>query len=124
MAHWKKMMDPKEMLAAFDLDGREVTLTIKEITGGELIGDQGRKSKKPIITFVEVDRKLALNVTNCKTIAQLYGSNETRDWHGKRITIFPTTTQYGGETKECIRIRPQIPAPATEQKRKGQADAA
>lgn len=123
MSHWKKMMDEKEHLYAFDLDGRDVTLTIESVSAGELTGDQGRKTKKPIATFKETKKKLALNNTNCKTIVQLYGSNEVNDWAGKRITLFPTTTQFGGETKDCIRIRPVIP-PTASTKSKPSPDAA
>lgn len=107
--HWKKMMDPKEMLFAFDLDNRDVTLTIDKVVGGELVGDQGRKTKKPIASFKGTEKKLALNSTNCKTIAALFGSHDTGDWAGKRITLFATTTSFGGETRECIRVRPTLP---------------
>jgi hypothetical protein len=114
MPHWKKMMDPKEMLFAFDLDGRDVTLTIKKVVAGELTGEQGRKSKKPIIHFEKTPKKLAANNTNCKTIAQLFGSHETNDWVGKRITLFPTTTNFGGNTVDCIRVRPYLPKDKTD----------
>jgi len=120
MAHWKKLMDPKEFLFAFDLDGREITLEIEKVVAGEMIGEQGKRSKKPIATFKGTTKKLALNTTNCKTIVQLYGSNEVNDWAGKRITLFPTTTNFGGTTMDCIRIKPVLP-PAPSAKDKGAA---
>lgn len=110
MSHWKKLMDEKELLYAFDLNGKDVTLEIDKVTGGELIGENGRKTKKPVASFKGTTKKLALNTTNCKTIVQLYGSNETNDWAGKRITLFATTTEFGGKTMDCIRIRPSLPA--------------
>ena len=108
MAHYKRMFDDKEHLYAFDLDGREVTVTIEKVTAGELQGDKGRKSKKPIVKFVNKEKKLALNKTNGKAIATMYGP-DTDDWAGKQITIYPTTTEFGGETVECIRVKPQKP---------------
>lgn len=51
---------------------------------------------------------LLLNKTNAHTIAQLYG-NKPSDWVGKLIEIYPTTTQFGREEKECIRVRNQAP---------------
>jgi hypothetical protein len=87
-----------------------VVVTIERVTGGEVTGDGGKKNKKPICKFVGKEKKLALNVTNCKTIAALYG-NDTNDWAGKRIALYPTTTNAkSGETVECIRVRPREPA--------------
>lgn len=108
MAHWKSFMD-KEFLYAFDLKGRDVTLTIARVTAGELKNGT-KKSKKPLCYFVEPKdkRPLALNSTNCKVIAKMYG-NDTAEWHGKRVTLYPTTTEMAGETVECIRIRPRVP---------------
>lgn len=107
--HYKRMFDDKEHLYAFDLNGRDVTIQIEKVFAGELQGEKGRKSKKPVIKIVGKDKKLAINKTNGKIIASLYG-NETDDWAGKFITIYPTTTEFGGETVECIRVRPQIPS--------------
>jgi len=108
MPHWKSMMD-KEFLYAFDLKGRDVTLTIDRVSAGKLKNGK-KESKKPLCYFVEPrdKRPLALNATNCKTIAKLYG-NDTDEWRGKRITLYPTTTEMAGETVECIRIRPRAP---------------
>jgi len=102
------MMD-RDYIFAFDLQGRDVTVTIEKVTAGELTALGGRKSKKPICYFRGKQKPLALNSTNCKTIAALYG-NDTEAWIGKRITLYPTTTQMAGETCECIRVRPSIPA--------------
>ena len=107
MPHWKSMMD-RDFIYAFDLNGKDVTVKIARVVGGELTGPGGRKSKKPVIHFEGKEKGLALNSTNCKTIAALYG-NYTEKWVGRSITLYGTTTQMGGETVECIRIRPQIP---------------
>ncbi len=112
MTHWKELQD-REYMFAFDLKGRDVTLTIDKVTGGQLVGTGGKKAKKPLCFFREGrdPKPLALNSTNCKTIAAMYG-NEVEQWVGKRITIYPTVTNFGGETVECIRVRPQKPAAA------------
>lgn len=114
MPHWKSMMD-RRWLFAFDLGGKDATLTIERVTKGEVQGEQNQKSNKPICYFKGRDKAgepikpLALNVTNCKTIAGMYG-NDTDDWAGKRVTLFPTTTRAkGGEEVECIRVRPRVP---------------
>lgn len=108
MADWRKFFD-KEFLYAYDFDGgRDVTLTIDKVAGGELKGENGKTDKKPIVTFRETKKKLALNKTNGSTIASLYG-NDVEKWVGKRITLYPTTTTFGRQTVECIRVRPKVP---------------
>lgn len=109
MAHWKSMTDRKYMYA-FDLGGRDVTVTIDKVEAGEL-NNGTQKNKKPLAYFRESKsgKPLALNATNCKTIAAMYG-NDTDDWIGKRVTLFPTTTHSPEGQVECIRIRPNKPA--------------
>ncbi len=104
---YRKMYDDKEHLYAYDLDG-ERTLEIASVSRGELTGDKNRKTKKPMVTFVGEPKKLALNKTNGKTIAKLYG-RDTDHWAGELITIYPTTTDFGGETVDCIRVKPDRP---------------
>lgn len=107
MPHWKSMMD-RDYIFAFDLNGKDVTVTIARVEAGTLNGSSGRKAKKPVVYFEGKEKGLALNSTNCKTVAKLYG-NYTEKWIGKQITIYPTTTEMAGETVECIRVRPQAP---------------
>lgn len=110
MPHWKSMTD-REFMFAFDLGGVDRTVTIEKVTAGELTSTGGKRSKKPLAYFKESKsgKPLALNATNCKAIAAMYG-NDTDGWQGKRITLYPTQTQMGGETVDCIRVRPGIPA--------------
>lgn len=101
----------REYLFAFDLQGKDCTLTIERVTGGEITGSGGKKTKKPLCYFKEGrdKRPLGLNSTNCKAIAAMYG-NDTAGWIGKRITIYPTTTNFGSEVVDCIRVRPGVPS--------------
>lgn len=101
------MMD-KDYLYAFDLKGKDQVVTIDRVSAGKLKNGK-KESKKPLCYFAGIKRPLALNATNCKTIANLFG-NETDQWRGKRITIYPTETTFGSETVECIRVRPRQPA--------------
>jgi hypothetical protein len=104
--HWKSMMQ-KDYLYAFDLKGRDQVVTIERIQAGTLKNGQ-KTTKKPLCFFSGIKRPLALNATNCKTIAAMFG-NDTDDWRGKRITLYPTMTQFGGADVECIRVRPRAP---------------
>lgn len=107
MAHWKTMTDCNWLIAGH-LNGKDCTVVIDRVVAGEVIGEAGRKSKKPVLFFRGKKLPLALSNTSAKTIAGMYG-NDTRGWDNKRVTLFPTTCRLGGETVECIRIRPTIP---------------
>lgn len=93
-------------IGAWDLD-REYTLTIKEVERGELMSQRG-KSKKPVIHFNETEKKLPIGKTVMKVIAGMYGF-KTREWVGKRIALYATTTSVGGEMVDCVRVRPKVP---------------
>lgn len=102
----------RDYLGAFDLEGKDVTVTIARVEGVELAPQKGRKkAHKPACFFEGKEKGLLLNKTNAKQIAALYG-NKTEGWIGKRITIFPTTTDMAGETVECLRVRPRAPGAA------------
>ena len=101
-------MTDRDYICAFDLDGKDTTVTIARVVAGELTAAGGRKAKKPVVFFEGGQKGLALNATNCKTIAGMYG-HYTEKWIGQKITLWPTITQMGSETMECIRVRPTIP---------------
>lgn len=105
-----RVLYDKEHIGAWDLAGRDVTLTIESVKAGVLVGEGGKKAKKPIIKFVGKEKTFACNITNARTIAGMYGP-KTEDWIGRRITIYPTMTQFGGKEMEAIRVRPTIPLP-------------
>jgi|SRR6185436_2027150 len=117
---YRTMFD-SEYLGAWDLP-RDVTVTIATVKAGQLVGEKGRTAKKPIITFVGKQKGFAANKTNCKTIAAMYGTN-TKDWIGKKITLYATTTEFGGKQMDCIRVRPQVPAAAKRAQNGGAAAA-
>lgn len=100
-------------LSAPDLRGRDVTLTIGKITGAEVVGEGGKKNKKPKILWVEKARDgsdikpMPLNKTNWGTIKSLYGTgNSIKALIGKRVTLYATTCRGAqGGTVDCVRIR-------------------
>lgn len=95
-------------LGAWDLCGREWVVTIAKVKQGELVAQGNRKSKKPVVYFEHTKKPLALNKTNMRTIAGMYGYRAS-EWVGKRITIYPTQTMFGPDTVDAIRVRPTIP---------------
>jgi hypothetical protein len=103
-------MYDKEFLYAYDLQGRDVNVTIERVQAGSIKGTGGKSSKKPVIYFKGAKKGLALCITNARTIAAMNGGSfKSEDWLGKRITLYPTKTQFGGAEVDCIRIRPSAP---------------
>ncbi len=108
MAHFREFFDTP-YIGVWDLGGRDRVATITKVTSGAVGGQQGKKeAKKAIVHTREFDKPFCCNVTNATTIAGMYGA-DTREWVGKRITLFPTTTEFARKTVDCIRVRPTIP---------------
>ncbi|HNB58708.1 MAG TPA: hypothetical protein PK308_00245 [Phycisphaerales bacterium] len=105
-----RKMYQKDYIYAYDLEGKDVTVTIERVTAGELTGEGGKKSKKPVLYFKGSKKGLGLCITNARVIAGLYGGFDSDKWIGKKITLYPTTTKFGSDTVECIRIRNRVPA--------------
>lgn len=95
----------KEYLYAYDLQGKDVTVVIESVKGGTLVGTGGKSNKKPMLRFKGKEKALALNITNARIIAALYGGFDAELWLGKAVTLYPTTTTFGSQTVDCIRIR-------------------
>ncbi len=99
----------KAHLGAWDLQGRDVTVVIRAVSNPKLRTEGGGTQKKPVVFFEGTEKSLVLNKTNTATIVSLYGT-KVGDWIGKRITLYPTTTKFGRETVDAIRIRPKKPS--------------
>lgn len=93
---------PSNYIKASDLDGRSVTVTIRDVKVEQIGRD---RDSKPVVYFEGKQKGLVLNKTNARKIATLTGSMDTDDWQGHKIAIFPSETEFSGETVECIRVK-------------------
>lgn len=108
MAHWRSLLESK-YLSHYDLDGKDCTLTIREIRGKQaVVGQGGQISKKALFFFDGKERAAVFGVAAMSTIENMYGEDWAK-WVGKKITLYPTTTSAGGKTVGCIRVRPKPP---------------
>jgi hypothetical protein len=110
---------PSKYLKASDLKGRPHVVQIKHAPIETLKNPKGEEQRKPVLRFNGVKKTLPLNLTNFDSVAAIVGDDETNNWAGAHIELFPSSTMLGGKTVECIRIRkPQevspIAAPPTE----------
>ena len=108
MTDYRSLYD-KDFIGAWDLAEGDKTITITRVIGGSLTAPGGRKSKKPVVYFKGSEKGFALNATNGKTVATLYGTHIEK-WVGKQITLYKSMTRSpdGSGDVECIRIRPQV----------------
>ena len=93
---------PSKYLKASDLNDQTVVVKIADVKV-EQVGQN--QDTKPVAYFEGKKKGLVLNKTNSRKIASIAGSPETEDWVGTEIAIFPTETEFGGESVECIRVK-------------------
>ena len=93
---------PSQFLKASDLKGMEVTVAIDRVDY-EPVGRD--KEMKAVLYFQGKAKGLVLNKTNATKIVQLTASPVTEEWEGFKLKLYPTETQYGGDTVDCIRIK-------------------
>lgn len=98
---WSELY-PNRFIHADLLRGKKVTLTIKSLDIEEMETHKGKKGAV-IAYFHERPLQLGTNKTNGYCLKRMFGNNP-HDWIGKRITIYPTTTSFGKEKVDCIRI--------------------
>lgn len=105
--HWKKLMNPK-YLGSYDLEfGKEYHVKIERIEKAvDIIGDKGKKEKKPILHFVGASKPLILNPTNAKMMTVVSGTPEIEGWIGKTfvIKVVKEKTNFDPQPIDVIRV--------------------
>jgi hypothetical protein len=93
---------PSNYLKASDLGTSSPIVTIERVEH-EPVGRD--REMKAVLYFEGKEKGVVLNKTNARKITELVGSPETDEWAGFKIRLFATTTEFGGETVECIRVK-------------------
>jgi hypothetical protein len=94
---------PSKYLAAADLNDEDMVVKITHIQAEEVGGQN-----KFILFFAGQKKGLVLNKTNWNTIATICGE-DSDDWTGQQITLFPTQVDFQGETVDAIRVKKSRP---------------
>ena len=92
---------PGQYLKAADLQGKRVRVTIESVDMEDIGGET-----KPVVRFQGKSRGIVLNKTNANAIWGINGSDDTDDWPGTEIILFPSKTDFQGKRVDCIRIDP------------------
>ena len=110
--HYKKLINP-DYLGAYSLEpGQDMILTIKSVAKEMITGTGGKQEECIVCRWVEDQKPMILNVTNCKTISKMLKTPYVEKWAGHRVQIYATTTKFAGDTVECLRIRKDPPEDA------------
>ena len=57
-----------------------------------------------VLYFNKTKKTLPLNRVNWDSVADILG-DDTDDWIGGKIELYPTTTEMAGKTVPCVRVR-------------------
>jgi hypothetical protein len=96
---------PSKYLKAADLKGKAVVVNIASAPIETLKTPNGSEERKTVLYFSNGAKKvLPLNRTNWDSVASICGENSD-DWPGQEIELFPSTTELRGEVVGCVRIR-------------------
>jgi hypothetical protein len=91
---------PSKYLKANDLQDRNVSVIMSHVA----LEDVGDNERKPVLHFQGKNKGLVLNKTNSRVIAAAYG-DDTDDWDGKPLVLFPAMVDFRGDSVEAIRLR-------------------
>jgi predicted transcriptional regulator len=110
MPHWRALVDSRFLNHAA-LDGKDCTVTIRAVSMAEVIGENGKKSKKAHLFFEGKEKPMLAGVTVLATIASMHG-DDYLGWVGKRVTLYPTIIELAKGPTGAVRVRPVKPQPA------------
>ena len=82
-----------------------VVLTIKEVQYERVYNPRKGDTDVWVVYFEGAKKGLILNKVNAFAIADILGSQDTEDWVGGEIELYPTSVRVAGEKKAAIRVR-------------------
>ncbi len=89
---------PSRWLKADDLNGRSFTLTIHTISIEELHNPRNNKKELNAVLNFGRTKRLILNKTQCRAIADIAQSERFADWVNVRVTLCPGRAHNGKPT--------------------------
>lgn len=101
-----KDMFPSKYMNGNDLGGKSWSFKIASIKFEEMHDKQNNaKIKKPVVYFSGPKKGLILNRTIAEQIMQATGQDDTDNWSGHVVTIYPTVVRAFGADHTVIRVR-------------------
>ncbi len=108
-------MFPRKYVTGEDLQGKPVTLVISRLGTEEMRPGPGAQPQTKFVVYFEQAKKgVILSRTLATQIAEIAGSDDTDNWIGKKVTLYPQPMTVAGRQVVAIRARkpaPESPAP-------------
>jgi hypothetical protein len=101
----KREVFPSNYLTSEDIPEQGIVVTIDRLEPARMPDG----AMKQVMFFAEREKGMILNVTKWNVMERLYGE-ESDDWIGERITLYPGETPFEGELRPCINIKNKKPA--------------
>lgn len=101
-------MFPTRFLTGFDLGGRVVMVTIAAIKPEEMRDPRTFEDVTRFVVYFKgskTGKGLILNKTVARQIAAILKDDETNNWIGKQIALFPEDIKVAGEDHIAIRAQ-------------------
>ena len=102
-----------EYISAAEIIGKTPTLTISKVTLEKVESMSkddaaaGKMKDRVVVYFAESKsgRGWLLNRTNAECLRAMFGSRETNDWLGKRLTLMTQKVRVGPKMDDGIRVK-------------------
>lgn len=96
---------PRRYATGEDLKGKAFTLAVARVVLEEMHPQPGAPAeRKPVIYFDGTSKGIILGPALARQIAGLLG-DDTNDWTGKKVTIYPQSMTVAGTPRTAIRAR-------------------
>src|SRR5262245_41000408 len=99
---------PSRFFKAADIPPAGLVLQIAKVEHEKVGPDQ---EEKWVMYFKGQEKQFVLNSTNWDLTAAALREDDSDNWIGKTIELYPTTTQFGSKMVDCIRVRRHRPGP-------------
>jgi hypothetical protein len=99
-------MFPSKYVCGDDLKGKPFVLTIDRIKREEMFDVQTqKKTHKWVLYFKDAHKGVLLGKTQAKEIAEAVGSQNSDDWVGSKVEMYPTKIRAFGKIWNTVRFR-------------------
>ena len=98
-------MFPRRWLVGSDLEGKAFRVKIEAVQQEEVRTRTGQTEAKWVLHLHGAARGLILHRTIAQQVADAVGSDDTQQWMGKEIVIYPLDMGVAGEKRIAIRVR-------------------
>ena len=83
---------------------KELIGTIQSVDRAEFKNDDGSAAAKPVLHFQDLPQALVLNKTNFTALSLMLGE-DTNDWTGAKVALYPSRVDFKGKTMPTIKVR-------------------